>query len=83
MLNVIDAYYKPMSSEFYIEFMYQLHNISISLEENVRQYEKDFRKVNVEIVDLNDLLLLSKSYFIQLFFIKLDEAYDVFITIYI
>ena len=53
-----------MNFKLYIEFMRQLHNININLEKDIRQYEKDFRKINVEIVNLNDLLLLSKPYFI-------------------
>ena len=64
MLNIIDVHYKFINSEFYIELMRQLHNININFEENVRQYEKDFRKVNIEIIDLNDSLSLSKLYFI-------------------
>ena len=63
--------------------MRQLHNININFKKNVYQYEKNFRKINVKIVNLNDLLLLSKSYFIQLFLIRLDETYDIFIIIYI
>ena len=64
MLNVIDIHYKFMNFKFYIEFMRQLHNININLEKSVRQYEKDFRKINIEIVDLNDSLSLLKSYLI-------------------
>ena len=82
MLNAIDAHYKPTNSEFYIELMRQLHNIIINFEKNIRQYKKDFRKINIKIINLNDLLSLSKSYLIQLFLIKLDEIYDIFITIY-
>ena len=63
--------------------MRQLHNININFEKDVRQYEKDFRKINIEIINLNDSLSLSKPYLIQLFFIKFDEIYDVFVTIYI
>ena len=64
MLNVIDVYYKFINFELYIELMRQLYNININFEKSVRQYEKDFRKINVEIIDLNDLLSLSKFYFI-------------------
>ena len=83
MLNAIDAYYKPTGSELYTELVRQLHNININLEKDVRQYEKDFRKVNVEIVDLNDSLSLSESYLIQLFLMRFDETYDVFMITYI
>ena len=83
MLNVIDVYYKPMSSKLYIELMRQLHNININLKEGVRQYKKDFHKINAEIADLNDSLSLSEFYLIQFFLIKLDETYDVFMIIYI
>ena len=82
MLNVIDVYYKPTSSELYIELVRQLHSINISPEGNVRQYEKDFHKVNVEIINLNDSLSLPESYLIQFFLIRLDKAYDVFMIIY-
>ena len=64
MLNVIDIHYKFMNFEFYIELMRQLHNININFKKSVRQYEKNFRKINIEIVDLNDLLSLLKSYLI-------------------
>ena len=83
MLNVIDVYYKLTGFEFYIKFIRQLYNININFEKDVRQYKKDFRKINVEIVDLNDSLLLSKSYFIQLFLMKFDKIYDIFVIIYI
>ena len=64
MLNVIDIYYKFMNSEFYIELVRQLYSININFEKGVHQYEKDFRKINVEIVNLNDSLLLLKFYLI-------------------
>ena len=83
MLNVIDIYYKFISFKLYIEFVRQLYNININFEKNVHQYEKDFRKINVEIVNLNDSLSLSKPYLIQFFFIKFDKIYDIFIIIYI
>ena len=44
--------------------MRQLHNINFNFKKNVRQYEFFFRKINVEIINLNDSLLLSKFYFI-------------------
>ena len=53
-----------MNFEFYIELIRQLHNININFKKNVRQYEKNFRKINIEIVNLNDLLSLSKFYLI-------------------
>ena len=53
-----------MSFKFYIEFIRQLYNININFKKGVRQYKKNFRKVNVEIVNLNNSLSLSKSYFI-------------------
>ena len=64
MLNVINAHYKFINFKFYIELVRQLHNININLKKSVHQYEKNFRKINIEIIDLNDSLSLSKSYFI-------------------
>ena len=72
-----------MNFKFYIEFVRQLHNININLEKSVYQYEKDFRKINIEIINLNNSLLLSKPYLIQLFLMKFDKIYNIFITIYI
>ena len=60
-----------------------MHNIIINFKKDVYQYEKNFRKINVEIVDLNDSLLLSKPYFIQFFLMKFDKVYDIFMMIYI
>ena len=49
MLNIIDKHYKSKESNLYTELVRQLHSITIG-EEDIRQYEKNFRKVNAEII---------------------------------
>ena len=82
MLNVINIHYKFINfiSNLYVNYI-ALFNINF--EKNVRQYKFLFRKINIEIVDLNDSLSLLKFYFILFFFMKFDEMCDVFIMIYI
>ncbi len=62
--------------------MRQLHSITISSEGDVRQYEKDFRKVNVEIADLDNSLVLPEPHLIQLFLMGLGEVFEDFVTTY-
>ena len=81
ILDTINEHYKSKESGLYTELVRQLHSIIIG-EEGIRQYEKNFRKINVEIIQLNISLRLSQLYIIQLFLIDLDDPYDVFITTY-
>ena len=64
MLNKIKVNYKPKGSELYTKLVRQLYDILITSEEGIRQYEKDFRKVNAKINDLDATLTILEPYFI-------------------
>lgn len=81
MLDAIDEHYKSEGSGLYTELVRQLHSITIG-EGGVRQYEKDFRKVNAQIIQLDTSLRLPQPYIIQLFLMGLGDPYDVFVTTY-
>ena len=81
-LTPLQKNYKPKGSGLYTELVRQLHSITISSERGVRQYEKDFRKVNAEIADLDNSLVLPEPYLIQLFLMGSGEVFEVFVTTY-
>ena len=64
MLDAIIINYKLKDFDLYIELIRKLHNIAINFEGDIRQYEKDFRKINMKIVNLNVSLIFSRSYLI-------------------
>ena len=82
MLDKIKVNYKPKGSGLYTKLVRQLHGISITSEGGIRQYEKDFRKVNAKINDLDAALTIPEPYLIQLFLIGLGQAYDIFVSTY-
>lgn len=82
MLDTIANNYKPKGSGLYTELMRQLLSITIKPEGGVRQYEKDFRKVNAEIADLDSRSVLPESFLIQLFLMGLGDSFEVFMTTY-
>ena len=51
-------------------------------EEEVRQYEKNFRKIIFDIISLYKSLVISKSLRILIFLIRLDDSYDMFESSY-
>lgn len=82
MLDTIAKNYKPKGSGLYTELVRQLLGITIEPEGGVRQYEKDFRKVNAEIADLDPNSLLPQAFLVQLFLMGLGDSFEVFVTTY-